>query len=88
VDHISATTVFGMLVWFTIPLRSHFCPSVDLGINFLMSANSVPSSPYFLLYSKVRDIKMGSQSPLSRPPNQMILIKSPPLPPPVLPPSL
>jgi len=50
---------------------------VDLGINFLMSANSVPSSPSFLLYSKVRDIKMGSQSPLSRPPNQMILIKSP-----------
>jgi len=47
-----------------------------------MSANSVPTSPYFLLYSKVRDIKMGSQSPLSRPPNQMILIKSPPLPPP------
>jgi len=58
----------------------YFCPSVDLGINFLMSANSVPTSPYFLLYSKVRDIKMGRQSPLSRPPKQMILIKSPPRP--------
>lgn len=37
-DHLPNTHNFGRKV----PLRSHFCPSVDLGINFLMSVKLRP----------------------------------------------